>query len=79
MNVTSYEDDTTWESEAPSVLMNEADYEDDLAAEEEQVEDSYVMYEDALNAMMSSPEDETCWANFQDAKKMFYKGCPKSP
>ena len=52
---------------------------DDLAAEEEQVEDSYVMYEDALNAMMSSPEDETCWANFQDAKKMFYKGCPKSP
>ena len=66
VNVTSYEDDTTC---SPSVLMNEADYEDDLAAEEEQVEDSYVMYEDALNAMMSSPEDETCWANFQDAKK----------
>ena len=81
MNVTSYQDDTTWESEAPSVLMNEADYEDDLAAEEEQVEDSYVMYEDALNAMMSSPEDsedETCWANFQDAKKMFYKDARKA-
>ena len=26
VNVTSYEDDTTWESEAPSFLMNEADY-----------------------------------------------------
>ena len=51
---------------------------DDLAAEEEQVEDSYVMYEDALNAMMSSPEDETCWANFQDAKKMFYKDARKA-
>ena len=58
--------------------MNEADYEDDLAAEEEQVEDSYVMYEDALNATMSSPEDETCWANFQDAKKMFYKDARKA-
>ena len=81
VNVTSYEGDTTWKSEAPSVLMNEADYEDDLAAEEEQVEDSYVMYEDALNAMMSSPEDsedETCWANFQDAKKMFYKDARKA-
>ena len=75
VNVTSYEDDTTC---SPSVLMNEADYEDDLAAEEEQVEDSYVMYEDALNAMMSSPEDETCWANFQDAKKMFYKDARKA-
>ena len=27
-------------------------------------DDSYVMYEDALNAMMSSPEDEACWAKF---------------
>ena len=26
VNVTSHEDDTTWESEAPSFLMNEADY-----------------------------------------------------
>ena len=63
--------------EESSILMNQHE-EEELNQEEEQTGESYTLYEEAMNAMIENPEDEQCWANFQEAKKLFYKDARKA-
>lgn len=70
------EEENEYDDEA-SILMSQHE-EEELNQEEEQTGDSYNLYEEAMNAMMENPDDEQCWVNFQEAKKLFYKDARKA-
>lgn len=70
------EEENEYDDEA-SILMSQHE-EEELNQEEEQTGESYNLYEEAMNAMMENPDDEQCWVNFQEAKKLFYKDARKA-
>ena len=57
------------DDETSSAWMNYAEGEDD----EETMEESQAWFEETLNALHEDPNSAECWANFQEAKKTFYK------
>ena len=68
------EDEAESEQAGDSIWWND----DDEAEEDEQVDENEIWFEEALEALQEDPTDETVLANFQEAKKAFYKDARKA-
>ena len=59
---------------ANATWMNSAEQEE----EADQMEESQAWFEETLDALHEDPNSAECWANFQEAKKAFYKDARKA-
>ena len=73
---TGEEDDET--EQDPAGIWWEEDAGNDDVSQDEEPGESEICFEEALAALGESPNDETCLANFQEAKKAFYKDARKA-
>ena len=68
---TGEESDT---EDSAATWMNQAQSTEDT----ETLEESQAWFEESLQALHDDPNDAECWANFQEAKKTFYKDARKA-
>ena len=61
-----------------SIWMSSANEGGDEPNETDDVEDSHVWFEEATEAFLEDPCDETVFANFPEAKKQFYTDARKA-